>query len=248
MTKPGCLDLPFHFLGFWVADGTFAKGRFKFLISQRDRAILDWFHSHFGGTRSEYHYNNGISYYSVSAQLFAEPMQRANMSRDKKTARTGQIVFTDQDEFFSFFLGFTDGDGSVRAPSFHRSTRISMTSRDEQLLKCLAAGTVRFSGAEGRISRHKQKYHQLVYNRLDARNLAWALSPYLLPHLRKHKLVADIVQNYNYDRAKTFHSKLNEAAYSEMVLLRRQGLSYGEIARRYGVSKQSAMTVIKRRM
>jgi hypothetical protein len=71
---------------------------------------------------------------------------------------------------------------------------------------------------------------------------------HLLQSFRKHRLIADIVANYDYDRAKVFHSKLDKAAHDEMVVLRQQGLSYGEIARRYEVSKQSVMAVVKRRL
>lgn len=248
MEKPDCLDLDFYLLGFWIADGTYAKGRLRFLISQRDKAILDLFYAHYGGTRSEYAYNNGISYYSVPVLYLLEPLRRANITLDKQTARAGRILFADKDEFQSFLLGFIDGDGSVSAPSFHRSTRISMIAHSRRLLKCLSAGTLMFSGAEGRLTCSKQKYYRLIYSRGDAYNLAHSLSPYLMVNFRKHRLIADIAENYDYDRAKTFHSKLDEIAYGEMVSLRRQGLSYGEIARRYGVSKQSAMAVVKRRM
>lgn len=243
------LDIGFYLLGFWVADGTCAKGRLRFLINQRDKAILDLFHTYYGGTRSEYAYNNGISYYSIPASHFSDLMRRANITLDKQTVKVGKILFTGKDEFLSFFLGFIDGDGSVSAPSFHSSIRISMIAQSRQLLECLSTDVLRFTGeAEGYITRSKQKYHRLVYSRIDAYRLALSLSPYLLADFRKHRLIVDIAENYDYDWAKTFHSKLDETAYKEMVLLRQKGLSYGEIAKRYDVSKQSVMKVVKRRM
>lgn len=248
MENLDCFDLGFYFLGFWTADGSYAKGRLRFLISQRDRAILDLFHTHYGGTRSEYAYNNGISYYSVPVSVVSELMQRANITSDKCTAERGQIQFQGEKEFCSFFLGFIDGDGSVSAPSFHRSTRISMVAHSRELLECLCSGAMEFTGAKGRLVISKEKYYQLIYSRDAVYALAHRLSPYLLQGFRKHKLIADIVANYDYDRAKVFHSKLDKAAYDEMVVLRQQGLSYGEIARRYEVSKQSVMAVIKRRL
>lgn len=246
--NPDRFDLGSYFLGFWIADGSYAKGRLRFLISHRDRAILDLFHAHYGGTRSEYVYNNGISYYSVPVSVVSELMQRANITSDKRTAERGQIRFQGETEFCSFLLGFIDGDGSVSAPSFHRSTRISMIAHSRELLECLCVGAIGFTGAKGRLVVSKGKYYQLVYSRDAVSTLAHKLSPYLLQSFRKHRLIADIVANYDYDRAKVFHSKLDKAAHDEMVVLRQQGLSYGEIARRYEVSKQSVMAVVKRRL
>lgn len=245
---PDPLRLDFYLLGFWVADGAYSKGRLRFLISQRDQAILDLFHTRYGGTRSEYSYNNGISYYSIPSSVFAASLRRTNIMLDKKTTRADEISFTDKDEFLSFLLGFIDGDGSVSAPSFQHSTRISMISHSRQLLANLALCTSVFCEAVGRLVPSKHKYCQLVYGRMAAYKLAHSFLPYLIEGFRKHALIVDIATNYDYNQARMFHSKLGEAVYAEMVLLRQQGASYGEIARQYGVSKQSAMKVIRRRI
>jgi hypothetical protein len=245
---PESFDLDHYFLGFWAADGTHAKGRLRFLINQRDRIILDLFHSHYGGTRSEYDYNNGISYYSVPVSDLSEVFSRANITPDKRTLQTGQFWFADREGFLSFLLGFIDGDGNVSSPSFHRSTRIAVVAQSAQLLENLSKHVSLCLSVEGRITQVKQKYYQLAYSRSNVYDLACCLSPYLLCGFRKHALIADIVDNYDFDSAQVFHSKLDEEAYTAMVLLRRQGASYSEIARQYGVSKQSAMSVIKQRL
>jgi LysM repeat protein len=245
---PGCFDLDYYFLGFWAADGTHAKGRLRFLINQRDRIILDLFHSHYGGTRSEYTYNNGISYYSVSVSSLSEVFRRANVTLDKCTLQTGQFRFADRACFLSFLLGFIDGDGNVSSPSFHRSTRISVIAQSAQLLETLSEHVSTYLSIEGQITQVKQKYSQLAYSRINVYHLACCLSPYLLYGFRKHELIMDIVDNYDFNFAQVFHSKLGQEAYDAMVSLRRQGRSYSEIARQYGVSKQSAMSVIKQRL
>lgn len=245
---PGSFDLDSYFLGFWAADGTHAKGRLRFLINQRDRIILDLFHSRYGGTRSEYAYNNGISYYSVSASSLSEAFRCANITLDKRTLQNGQFCLADQGRFLSFLLGFIDGDGNVSSPSFHRSTRISVIAQSAQLVKNLSKHISTYLSVQGRITQVKQKYYQLSYSRINVYNLACCLSPYLLSGFRKHELIMDIADNYDLNVAQVFHSKLDEEAYTAMVSLRRQGKSYSEIARQYGVTKQSAMSVIKQRL
>lgn len=245
---PGCLDLDYYFLGFWAADGTHAKGRLRFLINQRDRVILDLFHRYYGGTRSEYAYNNGVSYYSVAVSCFSEALNCTHITPDKRTLQTGQFCFAGRERFLSFLLGFIDGDGNVSAPSFHRSTRISIVAQSVQLLKNLSEYAVAYLSVEGRITQVKRKYHQLAYSRINVYDLACCLSPYLLHGFRKHELIADIAANYDFNFAQVFHNKLDEDAYAEMVSLRKKGTSYSEIARQYGVSKQSAMSVIKQRL
>lgn len=116
-------DLEYYYwVGFFAADGTFRKqGKrllLKLTVAKQDESHLELMKKYFGA-------NNcwGVSYYKKYSQLIyhyndgVECIRQTFDLKERKTYNPPDLKIFDQmseEQFLSFFIGYTDGDGCIQ--------------------------------------------------------------------------------------------------------------------------------------